>query len=565
MRLTAREPLVLGCLLAIWSCGNGGGASDSDGAAGSDGTGGDPGAGGSGIGGDLGLGGAGLGGSGVGGTPGLGGSGIGGDPGSGGTGIGGDPGFGGSGIGGDPGSGGNPATGGTGIGESTCVPGVDTGDACDPAVDTEDCERSDRTCVCGADSSWTCTPIGQGTGGQGTGGQGTGGQGTGGEGTGGEGTGGEGTGGEGTGGSTACGAPGPQGERYPFPQNVDYPYGVQSSAISNEHVRDWYDSWRNQFLQECNGNLRPGVDPLTNSLVEAQGFAMIAAAYMGDKDAVDRLHQFYLSKTSSSSCGLQGWKVDCNGVIDQGAATDGDIDVASGLIVAHWQWPNDGYDDLARDVISNLSRVIADCGGISALYPGCGGGSPWGGCNETDISYYSPGFFRYFAQISGNSAWDQLADDTHVIRDAAAHPSTGLVPDWQSVSGTPGAGSRKGYFSFDAIRAPFKSGLDYIWHGNAAAGAWCERLSTWAHGQGVGSIVDEYNLDGSRVGSNHNMAVVGSMAVCAMANSQDVADAFVEETGRLSSGYWYSKYLGNLYLLAVTGNMWNIDLVPDCG
>jgi endo-1,4-beta-D-glucanase Y len=340
---------------------------------------------------------------------------------------------------------------------------------------------------------------------------------------------------------------------------------VQSTAISNEYVRDWYDGWRSQFLQECNGNLRPGVDPLTNSLVEAQGFAMIAAAYMGDKDAVDRLHEFYLSKTSSSSCGLQGWKVDCNGVIDQGAATDGDIDVASGLVVAHWQWPNDGYDEKARAVLSNLTRVITDCNGVLTVQPGCAGGGPWGGCNETDISYYSPGFFRHFADISGDSMWAQLADDTHVIRDAAAHPTTGLVPDWQSVSGTAGAGSRKGYFSYDAIRTPFKSGLDYIWHGNEAAGAWCEKLSSWAYGQGVGSIVDGYNLDGSRNGSNHNMAVVGSMTVCAMANTQDVLEAFMDDAGRISAGYWYSKYLGNLYLLAITGNMWNIDLVGDCG
>ncbi len=402
------------------------------------------------------------------------------------------------------------------------------------------------------------------SGGAATGGAPSGGASTGGAPSGGAGTGGAPSGGAGTGGSTTCGTPGAQGERYPFPQNVDYPHGVQSSAISDDHVKDWYDSWRNHFLQECNGNLRPGVDPLTTSLVEAQGFAMIAAAYMGDKDAVDRLHEFYLSKTASSSCGLQGWKVDCNGVIDQGAATDGDIDVASGLVVAHWQWPNDGYDEKARTLLSNLKTIIADCGDVSAVYPGCSGGRPWGGCNETDISYYSPGFFRYFAQISGDEAWTKLADDTHVIRDAAAHPTTGLVPDWQSVSGTAGAGSRKGYFSFDAIRAPFKSGLDYLWSGNAAAGAWCQKLSTWAHGQGVGSIVDGYNLDGSRAGSNHNMAVVGSLAVCAMANSQDIADAFAQETGRLNDNYWYSKYLGNLYLLAVTGNMWNIDLVPSC-
>ncbi|HOU92722.1 MAG TPA: glycosyl hydrolase family 8, partial [Polyangiaceae bacterium] len=402
------------------------------------------------------------------------------------------------------------------------------------------------------------------SGGASTGGAPSGGWSTGGAPSGGSSTGGATTGGTSSGGTTTCGAPGPQGERYPFPQNVRYPYGVQSSAISNDFVRNWYDTWRSHFLQECNGNLRPGVDPLTTSLVEAQGFATIAAAYMGDKDAVDRLYAFYLSKTASSSCGLQGWKVDCNGVIDQGAATDGDIDVASGLIVAHWQWPDDGYDEKARTLLSNLKAIIADCGGLSAVYPGCSGGRPWGGCNETDISYYSPGFFRYFAKISGDEAWTKLADDTHVIRDAAAHPTTGLVPDWQSVSGTAGAGSRKGYFSFDAIRAPFKSGLDYLWSGNAAAGAWCQKLSSWAYGQGVGSIVDGYNLDGSRAGSNHNLAVVGSMAVCAMANTQDVADAFAQESGRLNDSYWYSKYLGNLYLLALTGNMWNIDLVPSC-
>ena len=34
-----------------------------------------------------------------------------------------------------------------------------------------------------------------------------------------------------------------------------------------------------------------------------------------------------------------------------------------------------------------------------------------GGCQETNISYYSPAFFRYFAHLSGNDMWMQLADD----------------------------------------------------------------------------------------------------------------------------------------------------------
>lgn len=354
---------------------------------------------------------------------------------------------------------------------------------------------------------------------------------------------------------------GPQGEWFPFPQNVRYPHGFSSTKITSDHVQRWYEAWRSKYLRECNGNLLPGSSPTTTGLVEAQGFAMIAAAYMGDKATLDDLYGYYQAKLTAAGCGLMGWKNNCGGFEDQGSATDGDIDVASGLIVAHWQWPDDGYDDKARAIIDNLKELIVDCNGISALHPGCSGGRPWGGCNETDISYYSPAFFRYFAEISGDPAWSKLADDSHTIRDAAAHDGTGLVPDWQSVSGNAGAGSRKGYYSFDAIRTPFKHGLDYLWNGNPEAGSWCKKITDWANGVGVTRLRDEYQLDGSQVGSNHNLAVVGSLAVCAMANTQSMADAFVEESVKLRDDFWYSGYLGNLYLLAMSGNMWNIDNV----
>lgn len=355
--------------------------------------------------------------------------------------------------------------------------------------------------------------------------------------------------------------PGPQGERYPFPQRVSYPHGRMSAHISSDDVRAWYESWRSKYLQECNGNLRPGADPLSSSLVEAQGFAMIAAAYMGDRETVDRLQAYYESKRTNAGCGLMGWKNNCAGWEDQGSATDGDIDVASGLLVAHWQWPDGGYDDKARGVLSNLRRMILDCGGTSTLYPGCAGGRPWGGCNETDVSYYSPAFFRHFAELTGDSAWAKLADDTHRIRDAGAHPTTGLVPDWQSTSGRPGSGSRKGFYSFDAIRVPFKHGLDYLWHGNEPARAWCERITDWAYAQGVETIVDGYQLDGAVAGNHHNLAVVGSLAVCSMANTQEVVDAFVAESVTLPDDYWYSGYLGTLYLLALSGNMWTPEII----
>jgi endo-1,4-beta-D-glucanase Y len=305
----------------------------------------------------------------------------------------------------------------------------------------------------------------------------------------------------------------------------------------------------------------PSTENSSNSKVEAQGFAMITTAYMADKDAFDGLYSFYTSKLQGSSCGLMAWHTSCGGVSDSGAATDGDIDVASGLVVAHWQWPNDGYDDKALEVISNLEQMIADCNGVKAVYPGCSGGNKWGGCNETDISYYSPAFFRYFAELSGNDVWNQLADDTHTIRDAAANGQTGLVPDWQTVGGQAGAGGRAGHYGFDAIRTPFKQALDYLWNGNESAGAWCDKITGWAEGVGIDRIVDSYQLNGSAAGNNHNLAVVGSLAVCSLATNQQRADSFVAESVKLRDDFWYSGYLGNLYLLAMSGNMWNIDMM----
>ena len=103
--------------------------------------------------------------------------------------------------------------------------------------------------------------------------------------------------------------------------------------------------------------------------------------------------------------------------------------------------------------------------------------------------------------------------------------------------------------------------MDFLWHGNQKAEAWAKKLTTWAYDYGVNKIVDGFNLNGTSAGSNHNMAAVGSMAVAAMANTPDVLDAFAKEVITLRDDYWYSGYLGNLYLLALTGNMWTPEII----
>jgi endo-1,4-beta-D-glucanase Y len=351
------------------------------------------------------------------------------------------------------------------------------------------------------------------------------------------------------------------GQNYPYPQNVKYPYGFSTATVTTAKATSWYNSYkaRPDLLQACNGGIRAGVDGGTNTKVEAMGWAMIIAAYMGDKATFDGLYTFYKSKCRSQNGGMMDWHVTCPGVVAGGSATDGDMDVGFSLVVASWQW-GATYLTEALKVIANLKKLIVNCNGVSALRGGYG----YGGCNETDISYYTPAFLREFAKVTNDAAWTKLADDTYTILNNGANATTGLVPDWQTVAGVPGPNGRNGTYRYDACRVPWRMTLDYLWNGNARALAWCKKVSGWADGIGAANIRDGYNLNGSLTGSYHNMAFVGSFAVSSMCNSQAVCDRFGTEVARMSfDTYWYHAYLGNCYLLALTGNMWSEDLIKN--
>ncbi|MBN2425703.1 MAG: hypothetical protein JXB44_11815 [Calditrichaceae bacterium] len=358
---------------------------------------------------------------------------------------------------------------------------------------------------------------------------------------------------------TGCG----QASR-PFPQNADYPFGYKPGTITNKAALDAYSKWKELYLVKCKDNYRVVCEGPDETRVEAVGFGMILTAYFGDKKEFDGLYNFYKSKRTENANMMMAWNVSCEGINDPGSATDGDIDVAFSLIAAYNQWGGN-YLDEAKQVIQVIKNsVVVKCDSLLALAPGYSKASPkgsaWGGCDLTDIQYYTPAFFRLFAQASGDEDWNKLADDTYTILNAAAHPETGLVPDWQSVSGIPGGNSdRVPYFWYDACRVPWRIALDYIWNGNEQAGAWCAKVSRWAYGIGPANIKDGYNLDGTDNNDGyHNSAFVGGFAVAAMCNSQEIADVFGAEmtSSRLGDDHWFPMSLRSLYLLPITGNFW---------
>lgn len=346
----------------------------------------------------------------------------------------------------------------------------------------------------------------------------------------------------------------------PFPQNINYPFGFKPDTITSQEAQSTYKKWKELYLVQCKDGYRVTCESQDETRVEAIGFGMILTAYFGDKKEFDGLFDFYQSKRTTNANNLMAWNVSCDGINDPGSATDGDIDVAFALIVAHNQWGGN-YLQEAREVIQTIKNsVVFTCDNLFALAPGFSQGGKWGGCDLTDIQYYTPAFFRIFAEVSGDNDWTRLADDTYTILNAGAHPKTSLVPDWQSVNGIPGGNSNRiSYYCYDACRVPWRMALDYLWNGNEQAKNWCAKVSDWAYHLGPPSIRDGYNLDGTEHNQGyHNSAFVGGFAVAAMCNSQAIADAFGAEmrSGQLTDDSWFILSTRSLYLLSITGNFW---------
>ncbi|MDR0330702.1 MAG: carbohydrate binding domain-containing protein [Chitinispirillales bacterium] len=370
-----------------------------------------------------------------------------------------------------------------------------------------------------------------------------------------------------------------QEAKYPFPQDVVYPNGHMPTGITSAKAQSWYDSWKSEVQVPTSKGLMPTADDKNQVKVEGMGWALIAAAYMGDKESFDGMYKFYkwACGLSNNSGGMMSWKVDSSGIYgnnndNAGTASDGDLDVAFGLVVANWQWGGD-YLAEAQRVIANCKKLIVACEGLSVVAGGYNGGAWGGSCNSyTDISYYTPAFFKIFAEVTSDPAWTKLAEDTYTHLERNAHPTTGIVSGWQNV-GTgaammgPGGTQNDSSYNHDASRVPWRIALDYLWNGEPRAKAWAAKITNWAYGYGINNLKEGHNRDGTAVSDTPaGFAFLGGFAAGSMANdSAAVRTAFENAIASRDDKYWYSRSTGNMYLLAITGNMWNEELVGGDG
>src|SRR5262245_35928610 len=187
--------------------------------------------------------------------------------------------------------------------------------------------------------------------------------------------------------------------------------------------------------------------------------------------------------------------------------------------------------------------------------------APVGGASTyTDPSYHLPAYYELWARWADkdNQFWRDAAAASRAFFKTAAHPQTGLMPDYATFDGAPYPGEHAD-FRFDAWRAASNVAVDYAWF---AADDWSvsqsDRLLAFFHSQGLGSYANQFTVDGKPLSSDHSPGLVAMNAVAALAATDDTAGEFVDALWdtRIPTGKWryYDGMLYTLALLHVSGN-----------
>ena len=353
--------------------------------------------------------------------------------------------------------------------------------------------------------------------------------------------------------SQCVGGPGPRQLNGYFPTTVT--------------VRDAFaafEQWRTLHVEDCGDDvLRVKFDAPNDSqtVSEGIGYGMLLAAGWADRLLFDGLMRYYQAVLKSN--GLMPWKLDgCSRtVVDEGAASDGDLDIAMALLMAECMWPDSGYGTLAFNAINALHTNVVEVDGSRLLLIA---GDRWASNACANPSYFAPGYYRAFAVAGAANAadWTKLADDSYYYLEKAANPTTGLVSEWVKGDNL-ACNYSPGEYGYNAARTPWRVVTDYAWWGAASAQAFATRLSNWVASIDITSVVDGYTLAGSPTGQWKNSTFVGGFALTAIPSNQEASDKFHADwlgyVPQAQDSTYFNSSLRALYLLLSVGRF-----VPGC-
>jgi endo-1,4-beta-D-glucanase Y len=391
--------------------------------------------------------------------------------------------------------------------------------------------------------------------------------------------------------TTTTTPPPPSGLGYPFgSRQQPYAAGILrpsgSTSALDAAVVDYYQRWKSAFVRHnCDSAWSQvlAADADHTYVAEAQGYGMVVVATMAgaDPDAkkiFDGFVKWKIDHPSSIDPDLMAAEQgdDCRSTSGGDAATDGDMDVAYGLLLADRQWGSAGtynYKQLAIKHINAIKRSEINPS-TQLLRPGDWATSGDPRYYVTRSSDWMADHFRAFRKATGDSAWDTIRTaHQNLIKTMQQNyaPSTGLLPDFvEQTNSTPRPPSGKvledvndGKYWWNACRTPWRIGADAATSGDATSLAAARKVNSWAKSKFGGNpdnIRVGYQLNGTQISSDVSEAYTAPFAVAATTDpgSQAWLDALWTKMVQTPFGGkdYFASSIQLQVMITVSGNHW---------
>ncbi len=341
-----------------------------------------------------------------------------------------------------------------------------------------------------------------------------------------------------------------------------YPYGLSTTVENMEQtqrmLRQEWDSWKSKYVKTEGSTSYVAAQGSINS--EYVAYGLLFSVYFNDQVLFDRLYGYVQSHLTES--GLMQWRQNLNELypVSEGSETGSDCDIALSLIFANRVWGSEGAINYAEEAHAMLDNIRThDFGGYEGfeLMPGDNYDNPK---KTADIAV---GWFRTFGDFSGVDFWDSVIPSLYRLHANLANPTTGLIPDEYTMSGSGTPYAREGaeiYFGTHAIKSILWMAMTYSWYGDTEAKNALSKLLVFFNNIGPENIVNGYYLNGQPAYGGHAAAYVSAIAAMYMTGNdpQRARDFYDEAVATVGGSYLYDHTIRLLCLMYMTGNLQNL-------
>ena len=306
---------------------------------------------------------------------------------------------------------------------------------------------------------------------------------------------------------------------------------------------------------------------------EGMSYGLMIAVQMDKREEFDRLWRWtkrHMQHQDGPWKGYLAWHCDETGKkLSSSPAPDGEEFVAMAMFFAAGRWKGGTIDYRAEAdrILRTMLHKEEDNGGIvdtamnafnrqekQVVFVPNGDAAGF-----TDPSYHLPAFYELWGRWAKEDRpfWKDAAKVSRKLFRKAAHPKTGLFPDYSAFDGRAikepwDSKSTHDQFRSDAFRVGANIAMDWNWFGTDPwAIEQSDRMLRFFDGQGP-EYRAHYTLDGQPTAEYRSTGLVAMNAVVASASGLPSASGYVRALWEspIPSGQW-RYYDGMLYTMAL--------------